>query len=343
MGPRLRTFVLMVVLAGLLMLIGSFWGTSGVITGFIIALGLNLLAWWRSASTALKSMNARPVTEEELPQVYAIVRELSQKAGKPMPSIHLAPTAQPNAFATGRSPKNAAVCVTTGILERLDSRQLRAVLGHELGHVYNWDILINSIAATFASAIMFIANMAQWGAVVGTPQQGNKEPSRFALLMIAIFGPLAATVVRMAIGRGRELGADHSGGVLSDDPLALASALETIERGVLKMPMVPSAKGLAQAHMMLFNPFKLLGWKKKLFSTHPPTELRVEKMQELAKTVDPNGNGPDYPLPPAAMKGLPLSAAEARALEGSKKASMPNPLKPGKPATKKKSSKKGRR
>ena len=316
MSPFIRTFILMVGLAALLMFVGSFWGANGVMIGFGIALLANLWAWWRSAENSLKAMKARPVTEEELPQVYAIVRELSQKAGKPMPQIYVSPQQQPNAFATGRSPRHAAVCVTVGILEVLDGRQLRAVLGHELGHVYNWDILINSIAATFASSIMFLANMAQYGVIFGGRDSGDREANRATLLLIAILGPFAATVIRMAIGRGRELGADNSGGILTDDPLALADALETIEKGVRAHPMPTSAKGLSREHMMLASPFALVGFVRKLFSTHPPTELRVERMEELAAEIDPDGDGPEYQIDPAELAGLPLKPAHAQALGG---------------------------
>ena len=306
----------MVGLAALLMFVGSFWGTTGIAIGFGIALVVNLWAWWRSAENSLKAMKARPVTEEELPQVYAIVRELSEKAGKPMPQIYVSPQQQPNAFATGRSPKHAAVCVTVGILEVLDGRQLRAVLGHELGHVYNWDILINSIAATFASSIMFLANMAQYGVIFGGPDSEERDPNRTTMLLIAVLGPIAATVIRMAIGRGRELGADHSGGVLTDDPLALADALETIESGVRAHPMPTSAKGLSREHMMLASPFALVGFVRKLFSTHPPTEKRVERMEELAAEIDPDGDGPEYQINPVELAGLPLKPAQAQALGG---------------------------
>jgi len=315
-SPFIRTFILMVGLAGLLMFIGSFWGSTGVAIGFGVALLVNLWAWWRSAENALRSMKARPVTEAELPQVYAIVRELSQKAGKPMPQIYVSPQKQPNAFATGRTPRHAAVCVTVGILEVLDGRQLRAVLGHELGHVYNWDILINSIAATFASSIMFLANMAQYGVIFGGPDSEERDPNRATMLLIAVLGPFAATVIRMAIGRGRELGADHSGGVLTDDPLALASALTTIEKGVRARPMPASAKTLSREHMMLASPFELIGFARKLFSTHPPTEKRVARMTELAAEIDPDGNGPDYQIDPTELAGLPLKPAEAQQLAG---------------------------
>ena len=235
----LKTAALLATLAGFVMLVG-YWigGTGGLVIGFLLALAMNGYAYFNSAKLALRSMHAYPVTETDQPALHRIVRELAQAQGQPMPALYVSPTDAPNAFATGRSPEHAAVCATQGILDLLDERELRGVLGHELAHVYNRDILIASVAATLASVIMLLANLAYF-----IPMGGDDDrPNPIALLMIAILGPMAAALIQFAISRSREYQADESGATITRDPLALASALRKLEQGTAARPASAGAR-----------------------------------------------------------------------------------------------------
>jgi heat shock protein HtpX len=273
----LRTAVVLAALAGFLMLIG-YWlaGTTGLVIAFGISLAINGWAYFNSAKMALKSMHAYPVTEAEQPALYRMVRELAQSAGQPMPGLYLSPTQAPNAFATGRNPENAAVCCTEGIMALLDERELRGVIGHELSHVYNRDILISSVAAAIATAIMFIANFAMFFG-------GNDEdrPNPFAAIAIMLLGPLAASMLQMSLSRSREYQADASGAELTRDPLALASALRKLETGTAAAPLAPEPRLEATSALMIANPFNA-GGVSKLFSTHPPMAERIARLEEMA-------------------------------------------------------------
>jgi heat shock protein HtpX len=223
----LKTAALLGLLTSLILLVGYwFGGSTGLVIAVLLSIGLNAATYFWSDKLALRSMRARPVTESQAPQLYAIVRELSSKAGQPMPSLYVAPTNQPNAFATGRNPQHAAVCVTEGIMGMLTPRELRGVIGHELAHVYNRDILISSVAGALGGIITMLANLA-WFIPIGRSDDDD-GPGIVGVLLMLILGPLAAAIIQMAISRSREFQADASGAALSDDPQALADALRKI-------------------------------------------------------------------------------------------------------------------
>lgn len=232
-------------------------------------------SYWNSDKLAIRSMGAREVSPEEQPAMYRIVSELSAKAGQPMPRLYVAPTMSPNAFATGRNPQHAAVCCTQGILQLLNERELRGVLGHELSHVYNRDILTGSIAAGIAGVISSVAQMALW---VGGGRD-RREGSGIVVLLLAIIAPFAAAITQFAVSRTREYDADEDGARLTEDPLALASALRRLETGVAAAPMRQEPRVETVSAMMIANPF---GRLRSLFATHPPMDKRIERLEKMA-------------------------------------------------------------
>jgi heat shock protein HtpX len=277
MTNTFKTFVLLAALGGLILGIGSFFGQGGLIIALVIALLLVGGSYWFSDKMAVAAAGAKPVTEQEAPRLYAIVRELSSRDNVPMPRIYISPAAQPNAFATGRNPEHAVVAVTQGLMQALDDDEIRGVLAHEMSHVKNRDILIGSVAAGLAMIITFAARMAMWGAIFTGGSRDNEGSNIFGILAMAILAPIAAALLQMALSRSREYQADASGAHLIGTGEPLARALEKIEAYAKQIPMDVNP---AAATAYIINP--LTGRKvsfANLFSTHPPTAERVARLR----------------------------------------------------------------
>jgi heat shock protein HtpX len=273
----LKTTLLLAGLSGLLLAIGSFLGGNWITIMLIVAIGMNGIAYFFSDKIAIRAARAVPVTEAQFPELYQIVKGLADRADIPMPRLYVSPSPQPNAFATGRNPENAAVAVTQGILPILDRRELEGVLAHELSHVQNRDILISSVAATIGAVITWIAQLAFFLPLGGDDDDGGNP---LAALLMLILAPIAALLIQMAISRSREFGADSSGARLTADPLALASALRKIEAYARGTP--PATTNPSTAHLFISNPFKGGAGVANLFSTHPSTAERVDRLERMA-------------------------------------------------------------
>jgi heat shock protein HtpX len=271
----LKTTLLLAGLSGLLLAIGALLGGNWITIMLIAAIVMNGIAYFFSDKIAIRAAGAVSVTEAEFPELHQIVRGLADRAGIPMPRLYVSPSPQPNAFATGRNPDNAAVAVTQGILPILDRRELEGVLAHELSHVQNRDILISSVAATIGAVITWIAHLAFF-VPIGDDDDGNP----IAALLLVILAPIAAVLIQMAISRSREFGADASGARITHDPRALASALRKIEAYSRGTP--PATTNPSTAHLFISNPFRGGAGVANLFSTHPSTAERVERLERMA-------------------------------------------------------------
>jgi heat shock protein HtpX len=282
-----RTTILLAVLTALLIWAGDMiGGRQGAIIALVLAGGMNFFSYWFSDKIVIKMYGGQEVTPQNGPELYGLVKDLAQRAGLPMPKVYVLPQEAPNAFATGRNPQHAAVAVTAGIQRILNKRELAGVLGHELAHVVNRDILVSTIAATLAGAISYLATMAQWAMIFGghRDRDGGGGGNIFGLIVMMIVAPLAAMLIQMAVSRSREYGADAGGTKITGDPLALASALKKLHMGAQRIPLDANpATANATAHMFIVNPLTGHGMAA-LFSTHPPMEERVRRLEAMAAT-----------------------------------------------------------
>jgi len=274
----LKTGVLLIVLTMLFVLIGGLvGGERGAIYAFIIALIMNFGAYWFSDKIILMMYGAKEVDPSEVPELYNIVKELTVNARLPMPKVYIAPQNSPNAFATGRNPRHSAVCVTQGILNMLSREELKGVIAHEVSHIKNRDTLIMTVAATIAGAITMIANMARWSLIFGRGRDSDRNNNVIGQLLIIIIAPIAALLIQLAISRAREYAADKRGALIAGSPSGLANALLKLEKGIRSYPMDTH---YATAHIFIVNPLSGQGIAT-LFSTHPPIQERVRRLQEM--------------------------------------------------------------
>jgi heat shock protein HtpX len=278
---NVKTVFLLVALSGILLAIGYFVaGIAGVIFAFIIAMVMNIGSYWFSDKLALRITGAHEVSPDQEPRLHAVVDNVAAMAGMPKPKVAIIQNDSPNAFATGRNAKHATVAATTGIMRILDDRELTAVFGHELGHIRNKDILVNAIVATVASAISFLAWMAQWALIFGGGRdRGGGIIGIIALLATVIFAPIAAAVIRMSISRQREYGADEAGANITHTPLSLASALQKLEDYSRARPMQVNP---SVSHLFIVNPLGKIDFAS-LFATHPPVQSRIARLNEIAR------------------------------------------------------------
>ncbi len=273
----LKTTLLMVTLTLILIAAGGILGgKTGMTLAFIIAFGMNFISYWFSDKIVLRMYRAQPVSESDAPELYGMVRRLAQKAGLPMPKIYIIEQSQPNAFATGRNPENGALAVTAGIMQILTQEELEGVIAHELAHIKHRDILVGTVAATIAGAISYLAQMAQWAMIFGG-RNDEDEKNPIAAIVMMIVGPIAAMLVQMAISRSREYGADAGGARIAGNPAYLANALKKLHAASRKIPMDANP---ATSHMFIVNPLKG-GGLLKLFSTHPPIEERIYRLEAM--------------------------------------------------------------
>ncbi|MFQ5628254.1 MAG: zinc metalloprotease HtpX [bacterium] len=277
----LKTTVLMAGLTALMIVVGNIiGGEGGMMIALVFAIGMNFFGYWFSDKVVLRMYGAREVGPSEAPDLYSLVRELSRSAGLPMPKVYIIPGDQPNAFATGRNPQNASVAFTEGIVNMMDRNELAGVIGHELAHVKNRDILIGTIAATIAGAITMLAHIAQWTAIFGgfgSNDDDDDGGGLIGMLLMAILAPIAAMLIQMAISRSREYLADETGARISGNPYDLSGALRKLDKASKRIPMRATP---ATAHIFIVNPLRSRGFAS-LFSTHPPMEERIARLEKM--------------------------------------------------------------
>ncbi len=281
MAAKIRSYILLGLLSVLLIYIGSFFGTEGMIIAFIFALAMNLITYFAGDKIVLAMSSAIKVSETEMPELHRMVSEVTVAAGIPKPEIYLIPSRSPNAFATGRDPNHASIAVTQGILDLLNREELKGVIAHEISHVKNRDILIATIAATLASAITMIGRMLQFAAMLGGGRDSNRNGNLFsviAMLLFAILLPIAAMLIQLAISRSREYLADETGAKLIHNPFGLANALRKMAKGTAVVPMNNANPSLS--HLFIVNPFSAKSFFA-LFSTHPPIEERIKRLESM--------------------------------------------------------------
>jgi heat shock protein HtpX len=281
---HMKVFTMMAGLTALLVVFGGYFGgQSGAVLVFFLAAAMNFGMYWFSDRVVLKMYRAKIIGPDDAPDLYRMVDRLRQRAGLPMPVVAVAPSEQPNAFATGRSPKKAVVCVTAGILRALPPRELEGVIAHELAHIQHRHMLTGTMAATMAGAVGILATVARWGAIFAGGRDGDRNP--IALIVMSIVAPIAAMIIQFAISRQNEFQADATGGRISGDPMALAGALESLERSARRIPMEVNP---VAAHLAIVNPLASIrgGGMMRLLRTHPPTEDRVARLREQAAQGD---------------------------------------------------------
>ncbi len=283
-----KTVVLLGLLTGFLLLIGKhFGGNAGMVLALLFSLGINFFSWWYSDKIVLSMYGAREVGEElgnqKIREIREMLATLARRGGIPVPRLYIVDDPSPNAFATGRDPNHAAVAVTTGIMDLMTTEELSGVLGHELTHVINRDTLISTVAASLAGAVTMLANMAQWAAIFGGREREEREGGGWSDILMVILAPVAGMLVQMAISRSREYAADAGGANLCGNPLFLARALAKLERGVDTVPMNANP---ATSHMFILEPFHA-GGLMSLFSTHPPTEERIRRLEAMGGSSVP--------------------------------------------------------
>lgn len=279
MGGYIRTFILLAALTAIFGMVGyAIGGGGGAVIALLVAAGMNLFAWWGSASAVLRMTNAQPVSEAEAPRLYAMTRGLAERAGIPMPALYVIHEDQPNAFATGRGPSNAAVAVNSGLIALMDERQVAGVVAHELAHIKHRDTLVMSIAATLSGAIGMLAQFG--GMFAMRNRDGQRSSNPIAGILLIILGPIAAAVVQMAISRAREYEADREGAEICGDPEWLAGALERLESYSARAVNEGAEANPAMAHMFIINPLSG-GGLRGLFTTHPPTAERVARLRAM--------------------------------------------------------------
>jgi heat shock protein HtpX len=306
-----KTGLLLAVLTGILVAMGGLvGGATGAVVAFVIAAAMNLFSLWRSDKLVLSMYGAEEVDEHTGGEFYAIVRDLAQRAELPMPRVYIMNNPQPNAFATGRNPQNAAVCASTGLIEMLSPEEVAGVMAHELSHVKNYDTLTMAVAATIGGAVSMLAQFLQFGALFGGNRESSNNPLGWIGVLVAIIvAPLAAMLVQMAVSRSREYQADHLGGLISGNPLSLASALRKIEHYARAIPNEQAEAAPGTAHLFIINPLTGQGMDN-LFSTHPNTENRIAELEKLAAEMGASASS--YPAPSGGASAGPWGAASER-------------------------------